>query len=45
MANDFCMYCCGGDKHEIKECRDKNCPFYRDRQANLPYQDRRKNET
>ena len=26
--NDFCLYCCGNDRKDIRECDDKNCPFY-----------------
>lgn len=37
--NDFCKFCCGGDKQQVKECGDKFCPFYRDRRANLDYQE------
>jgi hypothetical protein len=42
--NDFCRECCGGDKEEVKNCDDKNCPFYRDRRTNLDWQNKRKNE-
>ena len=26
--NDFCVYCVGNKVREIRECRDKDCPFY-----------------
>lgn len=39
LMNDFCEYCTAGDKTEIRKCKDRNCPFYRDRWSNLPYQD------
>lgn len=37
--NDFCCYCTANNYKEIKECDDRNCPFNRDRFANLDYQD------
>lgn len=38
--NDFCLNdCCGRNKQEVINCDDKKCPFYRDRRANLPYQE------
>lgn len=37
--NDFCEYCTAGNKTEIRRCKDRNCPFWGDRWANLPYQD------
>lgn len=40
--NDFCLECTGGNRDEIKECTDKNCPFFRNRRSNLPYQERKK---
>ena len=27
--NSFCRYCTGNKIKEIRECRDKDCPFYR----------------
>lgn len=36
--NDFCLYCTGNDKQEVVKCRDKKCPFYRDKWANLNWQ-------
>jgi len=26
--NDFCLYCCGNKKKDVRECRDISCPFY-----------------
>ncbi len=41
--NDFCFkYCCGRNVQEVINCDDKNCPFYRNRRANLDYQNERK---
>jgi hypothetical protein len=44
--NDFCCECFGSrtKKKEIKDCTDKCCPFYLYRYANLPYQERKRNE-
>lgn len=39
--NSFCEYCTGNDKAEIKHCKDRYCPFYRFRWANLGWQDRK----
>jgi len=42
--NDFCEYCTGAgnntnsDKTEIRKCKDRNCPFYRDRWSNMEWQ-------
>lgn len=27
--NDFCLYCTGKKVKDIRECKDKDCPFYR----------------
>ncbi len=40
--NDFCMYCVGGVKEEIRKCDDNNCPFYRDRRMNMEWQNHKK---
>lgn len=40
--NDFCRYCCGGNKQEVFKCLDKKCPFYMFKRANLDWQERRK---
>ena len=26
--NDFCLYCTGNKRKDIRECEDRNCPFY-----------------
>lgn len=26
--NDFCLYCTGNRVKYIRECTDRNCPFY-----------------
>lgn len=41
--NSFCLYCVGGKKRrhrkEIKNCEDKDCPFYTNRFANIDHED------
>lgn len=39
--NDFCKYCTGNKTKEIRECKDKNCPFYLHRRANLKWQEQK----
>ena len=36
--NKFCLHCTGGNKGEVVECEDRNCPFWRSRRSNLEYQ-------
>jgi hypothetical protein len=36
--NDFCEYCTAGNRQEIYECKDRNCPFYRERRYNMEWQ-------
>ena len=26
--NDFCLYCTGNNRREIRQCEDINCPFH-----------------
>lgn len=33
--NSFCRYCTGNDNKEVKNCKDKYCPFYQYRFADL----------
>lgn len=44
--NDFCLECVGGRKNllDIYECKDRKCPFHRDRRMNLEWQDKEKEE-
>lgn len=38
--NKFCLFCVGGwyNRKEVRECKDKYCPFWRDRFENLKWQ-------
>ena len=36
--NKFCLDCTGGNKGEVLECKDENCPFWRSRRFNLKHQ-------
>lgn len=38
--NDFCLYCVGNNKQEVKKCKDRDCPFWYYRRANLDWQER-----
>lgn len=45
--NDFCIECIGTGitkerVQEIKDCDDKNCPFYQERYANMEWQEVKK---
>jgi hypothetical protein len=40
--NDFCHYCTGNDRKAIWRCKDRYCPFWRDRFANMEWQDNQK---
>jgi len=49
--NDFCLYCTGNKVRDIRECEDRDCPFYQFRRGGLepevdadgvPRQDREK---
>ena len=33
--NDFCKYCTGSKVRDIRECDDKECPFYPFRRGGL----------
>ena len=33
--NDFCVYCTGNKVKEIRECDDRNCPFFPFRRGGL----------
>lgn len=33
--NNFCLYCVGNKAKEIRECTDRNCPFYPYRRGGL----------
>ena len=37
--NSFCMFCTGNRKKWIRNCGDKNCPFYRIRRADITHED------
>jgi len=40
--NTFCMKeCTGYNRHDVRRCRDRNCPFYPFRFANISYEDDR----
>lgn len=36
--NTFCLECTAQDRGVVRECGDKNCPFWQHRSADLPYQ-------
>jgi hypothetical protein len=36
--NDFCCYCTGNRIKEIRECIDRNCPFFPFRRGGLEEQ-------
>jgi len=42
--NDFCKECTGSDYHEVCSCKDRKCPYYRDRFQNMEWQDARKGD-
>ena len=33
--NDFCLYCTGNKVKDIRECDDRNCPFFPFRRGGL----------
>lgn len=33
--NDFCLYCTGNEIKDIRECTDRDCPFYPFRRGGL----------
>ena len=33
--NNFCVYCVGGHRKEIRDCKDFDCPFYPFRRGGL----------
>ena len=38
--NTFCMKeCTGYNRHDVRRCRDRNCPFHPFRFANISYED------
>ena len=33
--NDFCLYCTGNKRRDIRACDDRSCPFYRFKHGGL----------
>jgi hypothetical protein len=42
MINSFCQSCTAGNIEEIKNCQDRNCPFYKYRRSNMKWQKRKR---
>lgn len=44
MLNDFCNECAGQDSEDVINCEFEFCPFFDYRAANLPWQEKRKEQ-